>query len=124
MRGQERKEWDKNREKEPAAAREDLLGTGRCNEYEGDFATQTYTIQVDAKGSGNNVNIFGFYNVGNGLPVVGEVQGSSLYIYPQTVDGIQFSGTGTMNNTLDQVEISFSANDGGGTDQVRAMWIR
>jgi hypothetical protein len=104
--------------------REDFLGFWTCNEFEGDFAPQTYTIEIYASGSGNDVRIEGLYNQGNNFIVSGEVSGQTLFIDQQTVDGITLSGSGTMKSTLDEFSLNFTANDGSGNDNVKARCIR
>ena len=105
-------------------SRADFYGSWTCDEYEGDFAPQTYIVQVEAFGNNNQIHIYGFYNVGNGQPVLAEVQSNSIFIYNQMVDGIEFSGSGRMLESLDQVDLTFTANDGSGIDHVRATWYR
>ena len=102
----------------------DFLGSWTANEYEGDFAPQIYTVQVDALGGVNEVEIFGFYNITNGDPVKAEIIGTTLYIFEQTVNGYTFSGTGIIQPSLDVIDLSFTANDGGTIDQVKATWTR
>lgn len=111
-------------ETNPDNAREDFLGNWTCNEYEGDFAPQTYNVEVIATGPSNDVIIRGLYNQGPGFDIFGIVNGSSITIQNQTVDGIQIGGIGNINDNLNRVELSFTANDGSGVDDVKATWLR
>ena len=111
-------------ETNPENAREDFLGNWTCNEYEGDFAPQTYNVIVQPSGSGNDVRVVGLYNQGSSFSLAAYVSGSTIYIENQTVDGITITGFGNINNNLDRVDITFSADDGGGTDNVKATWLR
>ena len=111
-------------ETDPTNAREDFLGNWTCNEYEGDFAPQTYNVEVTPFGSGSQVRIYGLYNQGSSFVLSGSVSGKTIYIDNQTVDGITISGYGNINNNLDRVDVTFSANDGSGTDNVKATWLR
>ena len=111
-------------ETDPTNAREDFLGNWTCNEYEGDFAPQTYNVEVLPYGSGNEVRIWGLYNQGNSFVLTGSVSSKTIYIDNQTVNGITISGYGNINNNLDRVDVVFSANDGSGTDNVKATWLR
>ena len=111
-------------ETDPTNAREDFLGNWTCNEYEGDFAPQTYNVEVTPFGSGNEVRIYGLYNQGSSFVLSGSVSGKTIYIDNQTVSGIIISGFGNINNNLDRVDVTFSANDGSGTDNVKATWLR
>ena len=60
-------------ETDPTNAREDFLGSWTCNEYEGDFAPQTYNVDVLPNGGGNGVIIRGLYNQGNNFDLVGSL---------------------------------------------------
>ena len=111
-------------ETDPTNAREDFLGNWTCNEYEGDFAPQTYNVEVTPFGSGSQVRIYGLYNQGSSFVLSGSVSGKTIYIDNQTVVGITISGYGNINNNLDRVDVTFSANDGSGTDNVKATWLR
>jgi len=111
-------------ETDPNNAREDFLGNWTCNEYEGDFAPQTYNVEVTPSGSSNDVRIYGLYNQGSSFVLSGSVSGQTIYIDNQTVNGITISGFGNINNNLDRVDVTFSANDGSGTDNVKATWLR
>lgn len=111
-------------ETNPENAREDFLGNWTCNEYEGDFAPQTYNVIVQASGSGNDARVIGLYNQGSSFSLSAYVSGSTIYIENQTVDGITISGFGNINNNLDRVDMSFTADDGSGADNVKATWLR
>ncbi len=111
-------------ETDPTNAREDFLGSWTCNEYEGDFAPQTYNVDVLPNGGGNGVIIRGLYNQGNSFDLVGSVSGSTIDIPTQAEDGITIAGFGNINNNLNRVELSFTADDGSGPDQVKATWLR
>jgi len=101
-----------------------FLGNWTCNEYQGDFAPQTYNLEIYAIGTGEQVGLAGLYNQGPSFVVVAEVSGSSLFISTQTVDGITIAGSGTMTSNLDQINLNFSADDGSGNDQVKATLLR
>ena len=111
-------------ETDPNNAREDFLGNWTCNEYEGDFAPQTYNVEVLATGSGNDVIIRGLYNQGTGFDVAASVSGSNIDIPTQTEDGFTLAGFGTINDNLNRVELTFTADDGSGPDNVKATWLR
>jgi hypothetical protein len=111
-------------ETNPNNDREDFLGNWTCNEYEGDFAPQTYDVEVLPTGDGNDVVIRGLYNQGTGFDVVASVSGNTIDIPTQNEDGFTIAGRGTINNNLDRVELSFTADDGSGPDDVRATWLR
>lgn len=104
--------------------REDFLGNWTCTEYEGEFAPQTYNVEVVAYGSGSAVRIYGLYNQGPGFALSGSVSGSTIFIDNQTVNNITYSGFGNINNDLDRVDLNFSAYDGSTTDDVKAAWLR
>ena len=111
-------------ETDPTNAREDFLGNWTCNEYEGDFAPQTYNVEVLPNGGGNDVVIRGLYNQGSGFDLVGSVSSGTIDIPTQVEDGITIAGFGNINNSLNRVELTFTADDGSGPDNVKATWLR
>jgi hypothetical protein len=104
--------------------RENFIGAWTCTEYEGDFAPQTYNVEVTADGLGEGVRIWGLYNLGSSTSLTGTVSGNTIYIDNQTVSGITFSGFGNINAGFDRVEVSFTADDAGVADNVKARWLR
>ena len=105
------------------ADRENFIGAWTCTEYEGDFAPQTYNVEVTADGLNENVRIWGLYNLGSNTSLSGTVSGNTIYIDNQTVNGITFSGFGNINSGFDRVEVSFTADDAGVADNVKARWL-
>jgi hypothetical protein len=104
--------------------RENFIGAWTCTEYEGDFAPQTYNVEVTANGLGEDVRIYGLYNLGSSTSLTGSVSGSTIFIDNQTVNGITFTGFGNINDDLDLVEVTFTADDAGVADNVKARWVR
>lgn len=104
--------------------RENFIGAWTCTEYEGDFAPQTYNVEVTASGLSEGVLIWGLYNQGGSVSLSGSVSGSTIYIDNQTVNGITYSGFGTINAALNRVEVSFTADDSGVSDNIKARWLR
>ena len=104
--------------------RENFIGSWTCTEYEGDFAPQTYNVEVTANGLYDGVRIWGLYNQGSSISLSGSVSGTTIYIDNQTVNGITYTGFGTINAALNRVEVSFTADDSGISDNVKARWVR
>jgi len=106
------------------SVRENFIGSWTCTEYEGDFAPQTYNVEVTANGLYDGVRIWGLYNQGSSISLSGSVSGTTIYIDNQTVNSITYSGFGTINAALNRVEVSFTADDSGISDNVKARWVR
>lgn len=102
----------------------DWVGMWTCNEFEGDFAPQTYDVEIVERVSNNAVSIKGLYNQGALFVVEGVVDGNALDIPLQTVDGITIAGSGNLNGTADQVNLDFMVDDGSFTDEVQARLVR
>jgi len=105
-------------------SRADFLGVWTCNEIEGELAPQTYAVEIYAIGLSNSVGIIGLYNQGSGFVLNGEISGRNLLLPLQTVNGINIGGSGTIGTSLDQITLNFTANDGSGNDQVKAILQR
>lgn len=74
----------------------------------------------------NKYYIDNFYQLGSGVQV--EIMfslGTTITIESQTVNGITFSGSGTVNAAANQIDLSYTADDGGGeVDHVTAEYTR
>lgn len=101
--------------------REPFLGLWTVTETEGELAPQTYGIEIYAIGLQNDVGITGLYNQGGGFVLQGEVSGRTLLIPLQNVGGLLIGGSGTIDSDFNQIEFNFTANDGSGNDQVKAI---
>ena len=66
-----------------------------------------------------------FYQLGEGLDVKIKVSGNSIILEPQTVDGIKFEGLGSIDTSYELINLSYTADDGGGqVDHVTAKYTR
>lgn len=103
--------------------REDYLGTWDVHETEGNFAPQYYSVDIIAGPGEDDIIISRLYNA-SGTRVEVIVNGPNLSIPTQQTAGISFSGSGSANSDLTRIDLSFTANDGTGNDQVRAELTR
>lgn len=92
----------------------DFVGTWTCNETSGDFSPRTYTVNIMTNGS--SISIHGLYS--SNVSLNANVYGASLEIPTQSSGGITFAGSGSINSSKNRIDLSFSANDGSGTDDV------
>ena len=73
----------------------------------------------------NTYYIDNFYQLGDGVNVKVKVSGVSLVLEKQTVDGINFDGRGTIDTSFELINLSYTADDGGGEiDHVEAVFSR
>jgi hypothetical protein len=100
--------------------RDDYLGTWDVNETAGNFAPQFYSVRISEGPGENEIFIQGLYNV-PGTQVKANVSGPVLTIPAQQTGGISFLGSGTSTLDLSRINLSFTANDGTGIDQVVAV---
>ncbi|MCX6223450.1 MAG: hypothetical protein NTV01_01625, partial [Bacteroidia bacterium] len=69
--------------------------------------------------------IDGIYHLGNGVKASVIKNGYSITLLKQTVDRTVFEGSGTINETFDLINMSYTADDGGGVvDHVTAEYSR
>jgi hypothetical protein len=89
--------------------------------------TSTFPVYIaqDATNS-NKYYIDNFYQLGSGNQVEIVVSfGNTITISTQTINGIEFSGSGTINSAYDLVSLTYTADDGGGeVDHVTAEYSR
>jgi hypothetical protein len=102
--------------------REQWIGNWTCSEIEGDFAPQTYPVEIVERVVITEVGIKGLYNQGYGFSVIAEIEGNTIVIPTQTVDGIQIAGSGDLME--EEIVLYFDADDGSGTDLVKASLLR
>lgn len=100
------------------------VGVWTCAEVEGDFAPQTYDIEIIGKTEGNQVSVVGLYNQGSSFFIDAEVSGDLIEIPQQTEYGITIYGDGVINTADDMITLFFTANDGAGPDNVKAILNR
>lgn len=98
----------------------DFVGRWTVVEKDGLNSPQNYTVEIVAGNDLNEIIINGFYNAPN-TAVKANLYGLSLEIPTQTTDSITFSGSGQATVDFDQITISFTANDGTGEDNVKAI---
>lgn len=103
--------------------RDELLGTWQVNETAGWNAPQFYEVEIRAGSGPLDLEIRGLYNLPD-TRVRARVEGFSLNIPNHSTAGVNFSGTGSVNADLDQVNLNFMANDGTGQDEVGAVMTR
>ena len=100
--------------------RSDYIGIWDVNETEGNFAPQFYSVNISAGTGEDEIVISGLYNT-PGTQVQASINGPSISIPSQQTGGISFSGSGQANDGLTRIDLSFTANDGTGNDQVKAV---
>jgi len=99
-------------------------GTWTCNEQTGDLAPQVYTVEVDLGADPDGVTLSGLYNQGLNFTAVGTVNGTTLTVPEQTVNGLTLSGSGSYSILTDRVTYTLNINDGGSTDFTTGNWTR
>ena len=108
-----------------------LAGTWSCKETSQIFLKDTKGTSVfdvtfirDASNQ-DKYQIDNFYKLGSGVKVSVIKSGYSLTLPKQSVDGFVFEGSGTINDTYDLINMTYTADDGGGqVDHVTAEYSR
>jgi len=115
----------------PDEGNPDLSGTWTCTEtseifLKGTKGTSIYqvTLARDAMVQ-SNYTIDNFYKLGNGVHVTIIKAGYTITMPKQSVEGFVFEGSGEVNDTYDIIQMSYTADDGGGeVDHVMAEYAR
>lgn len=115
----------------PEVGNPNLAGTWSCTETSQIFLKTTkgtsiyqVTLERDAVNT-DKYYIDNFYKLGNGVKVSVIKSGYTITLPKQSVDGFVFEGSGTINDTFDLINLSYTADDGGGTiDHVTAEYSR
>lgn len=115
----------------PETGNPDLSGSWTCSETSEIFLKSTkgtsiyqVTFSRDAVNT-DKYYIDNFYKLGNGVRVSVIKNGYYLTLPKQSVDGFVFEGSGTTNDTFDLINMTYTADDGGGVvDHVTAEYAR
>lgn len=101
------------------------VGNWVCVEESQIYATSTYPVIINPHSTiTNRVVVDFFYNLqSSGALVQFEINGNNVNIFPQTVNGFNISGTGTMINSS-EIHLSYTADDGSGQDNVTAIYTK
>lgn len=106
------------------SSRDRIVDTWKCDEVSGDFGSQTYYVNITSNSADETkVKIENFYNISS-LVVNATVNTLSLSIPSQTVGGYTISGSGTISAKYDKITLTYTVNDGGGTDHVTATYSK
>lgn len=113
------------------AGNPDLAGSWTCHEtsqifLKGSKGTSVYQVTFirDAVNT-DKYYIDNIYKLGNGIKVSVLKNGYAITLPKQSVDGFVFEGAGTINETYDLINMSYTADDGGGqVDHVTAEYSR
>lgn len=108
---------------EPQDYRLEYLGSWNANDKEGWNAPAFYTISISAGEDADEIRIKGLYNNPD-VNLRAYVNEYSLLIPAQESAGINFKGSGRANVAFDQLTLEFTADDGGGVDEVKTVCTR
>ncbi len=101
----------------------EYTGNWQCREETGLNAPQIYQVNISRGANDQQIVINGLYNI-SGTRVQANLSGFSFSIPQQTTSGVSFSGSGNADAEFQQITINFTANDGTGNDQVKAVLTR
>ena len=115
----------------PEEGNPDLAGTWSCTETSQIFmkstkGTSVYTVTFNSDAlNSDKYYIDNIYKLGNGIKVSVIKNGYSITLPRQTSDNVVFEGSGTINETFDLINMTYTADDGGGVvDHVTAEYSR
>jgi hypothetical protein len=105
--------------------RDNITDTWQCKETSEVFKQTTYTVDI-TKSYSDSTKIFidNFYQIGVGSKVSAKLSNSSLTIPNQTLDGFTITGSGSVTNSYKTINLSYTVNDGSGTDHVTAVYTK
>jgi hypothetical protein len=104
---------------------ESILGQWSCKETSEVFDVTNYTVDI-SRSSTDSTKIFieNFYQLGSSYSVQAKINGLSITIPTQTVDGNQISGSGTISSAYDKINWSYNVVSGSTTDHVTAVYSK
>jgi hypothetical protein len=115
----------------PETGDPNLAGSWSCQEtsqifLKGAKGTSIYQVTFDRDAVVlDKYQIDNFYKLGNGVKVSIVKNGYFITLPKQSVDGFVFEGSGTVDETFNVINLSYTADDGGGVvDHVTAEYSR
>ena len=96
---------------------DNITGTWAVKETSTAFGEQNYVVTI-SKATDNSIYINGFYAK---YKIEVDVDGLDLNIHSQTIDGNQFTGSGSVYSNYKQIDLDFTVNDGGGIENFTAV---
>lgn len=103
--------------------RDEYVGEWNAQFDSDEFGTQTYTVTISKSSTdADQIIIANFYNLGSGESVVVNASDNDLLISSQTVKGNTIEGTGSSTVNYEQINLTYTANDGAVTDNVTAVY--
>jgi hypothetical protein len=106
--------------------RDKIVDTWNCKENGSISGTTSYAVEI-SKSPSDSTKVFidNFYGLGPGIKVTAKMNGLSLIISSQTVDGNLISGSGSISSSYKTISWTYKVNDGGGEiDNVTAAYSR
>ena len=110
---------------DPADERDNITGTWKCQEV--DQSNKTINFEaVISKHVTDSAKIWvdNFSGLGRGIKVSVGMGGHLLTIPKQTVDGNTISGSGSISSSYNQIDWTYSLDDGGGKENYTANYTR
>ena len=98
--------------------RDEFLGVWTALENGETNGAQSYDVNISAGSAEDEIIFHGLYNVSL-VKVSAYTSGYIISIPEQTSDGITFSGSGKAQFNFEYIDLTFTANDGTGTDNVK-----
>jgi len=103
--------------------RDKFEGSWTVSEETGGQPTGTYPASVTAdSGNTSRIRINNIFNLGNSVSLTALVAGNSLDINSQTVSGVVISGNGSFTGSA--FILNYTANSGGGPENIKATYTR
>jgi hypothetical protein len=105
--------------------RDKIIDVWNCRETSQTYGVTNYTIEI-SKSTTDSTKIFidNFYQLGKGTSISAKMNGLSIIIPSQTVDGNLISGSGTIKSDYTTINLSYTSKVGTDTDNVTAVYSK
>lgn len=103
--------------------RDEYVGEWNAQFDSDEFGVQTYTVNISKSSSNaDQIIIANFYNLGTSESVVVNASDNDLLISSQVVKANTIQGSGSSTANYEQINLTYTANDGAVTDNVTAVY--
>lgn len=108
----------------PTDARDVYVAAWTCNETSSQVGASSFEVHINKVTSNTTqVQIENFYSMGFGFNAKADINGNSMTISQQTVNGNQVHGSGTKTGT-NSISLTYYVNNGSGIDTCTASLTR
>jgi hypothetical protein len=104
--------------------RDKIATSWKCTENSATYGTQHYIVEIIKDTLPAVIIIDNFFNLGLGKSIKATVNGQSITINNQMLQGHLFNGNGTISSNYNSISWSYTFDEGNGPENVTATYTK